>query len=38
MEKQQHEVANSAGCIINISSVHQTIKQYPNRITYLVLS
>jgi glucose 1-dehydrogenase len=25
MEKQQHEVANNAGCIINISSVHQTI-------------
>jgi glucose 1-dehydrogenase len=38
MEKQQHEVANNAGRIINISSVHQTIKQYPNRITYLVLS
>lgn len=35
MEKQEHDVANRGGCIINISSVHQT---YPNRITYLVLA
>jgi glucose 1-dehydrogenase len=33
MEKQQHEVANSAGCIINISSVHQTIPK-PHYIPY----
>jgi glucose 1-dehydrogenase len=33
MEKQQQEVANNAGCIINISSVHQTIPK-PHYIPY----
>jgi glucose 1-dehydrogenase len=33
MKKQQHEVANNAGCIINISSVYQTIPK-PHYIPY----